>query len=222
MKRILPICAAIFIATAAWAEDFQTHTLVILDDSGTAQDHATIGQKKTSDRPSLRRARLALLDRLERDLNRDDMVTIVSVAVPQVIWQGEASDLLDRNNYVLARFLLSQFNGCANFDTVVDTAKRQVAQHPMPVESIYVMSSLIHTGGNTREPGSCKKPTLADIAPPEETLAGFVELQKATNAKLNFLWAHDEVDEFVTDYFVEAKIPFVLLGERQTLVELSQ
>lgn len=223
MLRTLSLCAMLTCGTAAFAAPYDSHTIVILDDSGAAQDHALAGAGATpTDRPTLRQARLALIEQLDKDLGRNDLVTIVSVAVPQVIWQGQANDLLDRRNHVLADFLLSPFNGCANFATVLETVNRQITMNPGPVPNVFFMSSMIDTGGTSRDPSTCKTPTLDDLLPPEETLNGFVALHESTRAKLTFMWVYDETDEALTDFLINAKVPFDLFGERQTMVELMK
>lgn len=223
MKRFILSFTVLCWVNTAVAATYETHTIVILDDSGVAQDHALDGASAdATDRPTLRKARMALLHQLERQLGRADLITIISVAVPQVIWQGKASDLLDRRNHVLARFVGSPFNGCANFSTVLETVNRQVVMNPVPVADVMLLSSMIDTGGSSRDPSTCKEPTLDDLVPPEETLAQFVQLHEATKAKFTFMWVHDEADEILTDYFIAAKVPFALYGERQTMVELSQ
>lgn len=223
MSRVFSLMTTlILMANTCFAASYTNHIVVVLDDSGVVQDFATDYALDSADRPMLRVARLALLEQLDKEYGRRDLITVISVAVPRVIWQGSANDLLDKSNFVLGDFLASPFNGCANFDRVLKTVQREVALAKVPLKEVVLMSSLIHTGGNTRDPSTCKRPQLDDLGPPEDFFAGLRTLHNQTKAQLAFFWVYDELDDIVADYFTEARVPFLLKGEQQTIAELSQ
>jgi len=223
MKRFLSIAlTATLFTTTAVAGSFNSHHVVVLDDSGVAQDMTTDYENDGKNRPMLRTARMALLDRLDADLGRRDLVTIVSLAVPQVVWQGSANDMLDGDNFILADFLAGPFNGCANFERLLKTVKREIALSGIPLNQVVFMSSLVSTGGNTRDPSTCQTPKLNELAPPETFFDDLVTLHEKTGTTLEFYWVWDEVDDVVADYFMDAGVPFRLLGEQQTIAELSK
>lgn len=213
---------ATFFATTAGAGSFSAHHVIVLDDSGVAQDMTTDYEHDSKNRPMLRTARMALLDKLDAELGRRDFVTVVSLAVPQVVWQGGANDMLDSDNFVLGNFLAGPFNGCANFERLLKTIKREVALADVPLTQIVFMSSMVSTGGNTRDPSTCKAPSLDDLAPPDAFFEELVALHEATGATFDFYWVWDEVDDVVADVFMDADVPFRLLGEQQTIAELSR
>ena len=223
MIKILPIAFVGALATSASnAKTFQNHHVVVLEDSGVVQDMTTDYENDAKDRPTFRIARMALLDKLDAELGRRDLVTIVSLAIPQVVWQGSANDMLDGDNYVLGNFLAGPFNGCANFDRLLKTISREIALADTPLRRIVFMSSMVSTGGNTRDPSTCKAPSLDDLAPPDTFFDGLVGLHQTSGASFEFYWVWDEVDDVVADYFMEAGVPFRIKGEQQTTVELSR
>jgi len=208
----LAVCLA---ATPAQSEDFNQHIIVVLDNSGTVQDDSGQGARS---RPSYMMARRAMIGKIEREYSRSDLITIVSVAGPQVIWQGPASEITDRRNYILADYLNAEINGCADFERVADTIQRELRYSEPPLTQLIFLSSLVHT--NNSPEGCAVDPD--HLHPPEPFFEALKDLQFETKAQLSFLWTYDDVASEVADYFDANGIRVILKQEKLTSVEMAR
>ncbi|MEO1749634.1 MAG: hypothetical protein AAFR27_13640, partial [Pseudomonadota bacterium] len=209
MRFIATIFAVFTLLThAASAQTGPRHVVVVIDDSGFVQDHMnTSADPDNRDKPGMQKARALLLQKLTR-LPRGDTITVVSVALPQVIWQGTSREIGRRDNYTLGDFLVTPYNGCANFDAVMQTVDRAISEVGQPVSEIIFLSSLIHTGGNSRDFTTCKQPTVANMTFPESALDALARQMAETNTQATFYWVIDLVEAQVADYFRSKGLPY--------------
>jgi len=212
----------LFVAVAVWLLlsthaaaqiEAEEHVIVVIDNSGAVWPGD--GQGKSFDQ--FYRARAAFIESLG-NYDRKDLVTVLSVSRPRVIWTGSASNI-DRKskNGTLRKFAGTELNGCASFEEVIKRVKYQQIQHALPIKEIVFFSSLAETG-----PGPGCKWDPQNPYPPTSFYEYLAKQIDGTGTKLRFWWVDDERTLSPTlDFFMERSIPVEVKGVEETIQALG-
>ena len=213
IRRFAAACVLAFAAVGAEAQDIEytRHNIIVIDNSGAVWPG---DQSGSYDR--FYRARNAFAATLGQ-YRREDLVTVLSVARPRVIWSGSGS-LIDKRgkNATLIEFLGAEINGCSSFADVIRRVKQQVARNPdIPVGDIVFFSSLVETG-----PRPCTYDPK-NATPPEAFYEGVYELSDGEGTRVRFLWTDELTYDATLDFFLDRNVPADVLGVEETIQELG-
>ena len=190
--------------------------ILVLDNSGAVQDSTS--SERT--RPTFLKARRAMIEHLSDELGPKDHLTILSVTRPKVVWEGPGNRITHRDNFVLANYLETHVNGCADFEKVAGVIKRQLRSLPAPPTKIVMLSSLVHTGSPTASGEPCPYDP-ENYSPPSEFKDALRDIALNHHTELSFYWVDEGVIEDVDEYFYEAGLAVEIKGELQTIGALQ-
>lgn len=190
--------------------------LLILDNSGAVQDASSTDRT----RPTFLQARRAMIEHLSDRLSKRDHLVILSVTRPKVVWEGTGNRVMHRDNFVLANYLDTPVNGCADFDKVGRVIRRQVRALPAPPTEVVVLSSLVHTGSPEVKGDPCPYDPQ-NYSPPEGFLDTLKQLTLDHRTEVELLWVDEGVIDDVDEYFFDAGVDVTLKGELQTIGALQ-
>lgn len=190
--------------------------MLILDNSGAVQDASSTDRT----RPTFLQARRAIIEHLSDRLSKRDHLVILSVTRPKVVWEGRGNRVMHRKNFVLANYLDTPVNGCADFEKVGRVIRRQVRALPSPPTEVVVLSSLVHTGSPDVKGDPCPYDPQ-NYSPPEGFLDTLKQMILDHHAAVELLWVDEGVIDDVDDYFFDAGVDVTLKGELQTIGALQ-
>ncbi len=211
----LGLLAALMMSSApAKAQNisYKRHIIVVLDNSGTVIDRYAEG----TDFERFYAARRLFIEQLGERFDRSDLISVMSVYRPRVIWQGSAG-FIDRpqRSRVLYDFLAAGHGGCADYEAVLKAVRRQQEIEHRPLVEVIFFASLVHTG-----PQPCE--VVSDnFNPPESFFAGLSELMESTGVSVSLYWTFEEVYDHAVDYFLQQNLRPIIRGVEETIAGLE-